>query len=467
MKLVWFRNDLRTGDHSALYSACQSNAGEGVLAVAAITPTQWFLQDESKCRVQFWLANLQSLSQQLSKLNIPLKIISVQRNEELPEAFLKLAREHQVRELYFNLEYPEYEQRRDSQVTALLQKQGVRCHSFDSDLILAPGSVLNQKGEAYRVFTPFSRVWRKQYLQQLPAPLPVPSVQLATSISPDELPKKINYANRSGAEWIIDLWPTGEDAARRQLLNFVAEKFAAYKEQRDLPGVEGTSVLSPYLSVGVLSSRQCIAALNAYSSAPDWFDSQWVTELIWREFYRHLLVLFPEMNRLKPFKPEVEAKIEWQTNREIFTAWCQGETGFAIVDAGMKQLLATGWMHNRVRMITASFFTKLLRQDWRAGAEYFMRHLIDGDFASNLGGWQWSASVGADAAPYFRIFNPMRQAERFDAGGDYVSYWLPELKGLTAVQQHDPLFSVARGRPAPILDYRQARALSIETFNQR
>ncbi|MGI1668991.1 MAG: deoxyribodipyrimidine photo-lyase [Neptuniibacter sp.] len=466
MKLVWFRNDLRTGDHSALYAACKNNAGEGVLAVAAITPSQWFLQDESKSRVQFWLANLQSLSQQLSTLNIPLKIIAVERNAELPVAFLKLAREHGVRELYFNIEYPEYEQRRDSRVTALLQKQGVRCHSFESDLILPPGSVLNQKGDAYRVFTPFSRAWKKHYLQQLPSPLPVSPVQPVTSITSDKVPKQINYANTVGADWNIDLWPSGEDAARRQLLNFVDEKFGGYKEQRDLPGIAGTSVLSPYFSVGVLSARQCLAAIQSYSDDPEWFDNQWVTEVIWREFYRHLLVLFPELNRWQPFKPEIEEKIPWQNNSELFAAWCQGETGFAIVDAGMKQLLTTGWMHNRVRMVTASFLTKLLRQDWRAGAEFFMQHLIDGDFASNLGGWQWSASVGADAAPYFRIFNPMRQAERFDAAGDYVSYWLPELKGLTAVQQHDPLLSVARGRPAPLIDYRQARASSIEAFHQ-
>lgn len=466
MKLVWFRNDLRTGDHSALYSACKNNAGEGVLAVAAITPTQWFLQDESKCRIQFWLANLESLSEQLSKLNIPLKIVAVERNEELPRAFLKLAREHRIRELYFNLEYPEYEQRRDSQVTALLQKQGVRCHSFESDLILAPGSVLNQKGDAYKVFTPFSRAWRKQYLQQLPGPLPVPPIQPMTSIPSDKVPEIINYANTVGADWLIDLWPTGEDAARRRLLKFVASTFGGYKEQRDLPAIAGTSTLSPYLSAGVLSTRQCLAAIQSYSDDPEWFDNQWVTELIWREFYRHLLVLFPELNRWRPFKPEIEERISWQNNSELFDAWCQGETGFAIVDAGIKQLLATGWMHNRVRMITASFLTKLLRQDWRAGAEFFMQHLVDGDFASNLGGWQWSASVGADAAPYFRIFNPMRQAERFDAAGDYVSYWLPDLKGLTAVEQHDPLISVARGRPAPIIDYREARATSIEVFNQ-
>ena len=172
------------------------------------------------------------------------------------------------------------------------------------------------------------------------------------------------------------------------------------------------------------------------------------------------------MNRWQPFKPDIEEKLSWHYDEILFNAWCQGETGFAIVDAGMKQLLETGFMHNRLRMVCASFLTKLLRQDWRLGARFFMQHLIDGDFSSNLGGWQWSASVGADAAPYFRIFNPLRQAERFDPKGESVAEWLPELSGLNSTQQHDPLFSIPAGRPAPIIDYALERKLSIEAYKR-
>lgn len=464
MKLVWFRNDLRTGDHSALYSACHNNRGEGVLAVAAITPEQWLLQDESKSRVQFWLANLKSLQEQLNTLNIPLKLIYAASNDELPEKFLELVRQFKVSELHYNREYPEYEQLRDKKVWRLLKHNGVNCYHYDCDVVLPPGSVLNQKGEPYKVFTPFSRAWRKQYLQQVAEALPVPKKQPTLAIESDQIPETIPYQQK-GVDWQQNLWPAGEEQATSRLLKFVAKQFPEYKEQRDLPGLSGTSSLSPYLAVGVISTRQCLQAINSYSQDPDWFGSQWVTELIWREFYRHLLVLFPEMNRWQPFKPEVEEKISWQYREDLFDAWCKGETGFAIVDAGMKQLNETGWMHNRVRMITASFLTKLLRHDWRLGARYFMQNLIDGDFASNLGGWQWSASVGADAAPYFRIFNPVRQAERFDADGQYTSIWVPELSGLNAVKQHDQLIAQEKGRPQPVIDYAVARQMSISSFN--
>jgi deoxyribodipyrimidine photo-lyase len=303
------------------------------------------------------------------------------------------------------------------------------------------------------VFTPFSKAWRQLYLQQPSAPLPSP-VQLSKQnyviTGSDAVPMDVGYGNQVGASWNNSLWPAGADHAHQLLQQFVHERSDNYKQLRDFPAQIATSSLSPYLSAGVLTTRQCIAAMQAYSQDPDWFYSQWITELIWREFYRHLLVAFPQMNRWQPFKPEVEAKISWQHDEKLFRAWCEGETGFAIVDAGMKQLLETGWMHNRVRMISASFLTKLLRQDWRLGARFFMQHLIDGDFASNLGGWQWSASVGADAAPYFRIFSPMRQTDRFDPQGAYISRWLPD--------------ELNSNHLAPVIDYAVERNRSIDEY---
>lgn len=466
MKMVWFRNDLRTGDHSALYHACLNSCGEGVLALATLTPQQWAIQDESKCRVQFWLACLEQLAAQLEQINIPLKIITVDNNTMLPLAIINLAKQYGVTDLFFNREYPEYEQRRDTAVINLCQAGGIRCHQYESDLIIAPGRVINRQGGTYKVFTPFAKTWRQVYLTEMPRPLPAPKAQMKLNIQSDPVPAPLafKYSLQMGADWSADIWPAGAEVAHHILQRFVIERFSSYPEERDIPGLTSTSSLSPYFSVGCITARQCMAAVQAYSTEPEWFDSQWVNELIWREFYRHLIVLFPEINRLTPFKPDVEARLEWENNPEAFEAWCAGETGFAIVDAGMKQLLETGWMHNRVRMITASFLTKLLRQDWRKGARFFMQHLIDGDFASNQGGWQWSASVGADAAPYFRIFNPLRQAERFDPQGRYVAQWLPELEGLTAVQQHDPLF-VSSARPLPIIDYKQQRELSLAIYN--
>ncbi|PID55190.1 MAG: deoxyribodipyrimidine photolyase [Gammaproteobacteria bacterium] len=464
-KLVWFRNDLRAGDNAALYRACEG--GGQVIAVALISPAQWVLQDESKSRVQFWLANLAKLKEQLAALNIPLKVLTVADNSAVPSALAELAASLDISELYFNREYPEYEQRRDEQLEQLLARRGVVCTSFDSDVVFAPGTILNKQQQPYKVFTPFAKAWRYQFTLTMPAPLPLPKKQMASTIKSDAIPKAIAYPIKTGADYDSERWPPGSEAAHGQLQQFVHERVFDYGGDRDVPAVPGTSALSPYLSVGALSVRQCVAALQNAMPGDAWLASQWLTELIWREFYRHLLVAFPQMNRWQPFREEVERRIVWQPDQRLFKAWCEGETGFAIVDAGMKQLLETGWMHNRLRMVTASFLSKLLRQDWRQGARFFMRHLIDGDFASNLGGWQWCASVGADAAPYFRIFNPARQAQRFDPHGLYVAKWLPELADLGISAHQNDLFTTATGRPPPIINYSEARARSLESYKNQ
>ena len=466
-RLVWFRNDLRTGDHHALYHACKGSAGEGVLAVAVITPKQWALQDEAKSKIQFWLANLEKLRDDLSVLNIPLIVLRVPTNREVPAALFDLASKFSIASLYFNREYPEYEQRRDALVIDRFSQASIPCLTFDSDIVFPVGSILTKQGLPFKVFTPFCRAWKEQFSELLPHSLPVPNKQVLLDISASTIPKEFIYAVDTGAQWTETLWPAGTEEAYRRLYRFIHSDLNTYPTQRDFPGLPATSSLSPYLSCGVISVQQCLDAIQTYSDDPEWLQHQWVTELVWREFYRHLLVHFPHMNRWQPFKGEVEARLSWEPNESLFDAWCQGETGFAIVDAGMKQLKETGWMHNRVRMITASFLTKLLRQDWRRGARYFMQHLIDGDFASNMGGWQWSASVGADAAPYFRIFNPMRQAERFDPEGAYVGEWIPSLVNCNSLQQHDPLLSTSLNRPRPIIDYALERKYSLDAYNAK
>jgi deoxyribodipyrimidine photo-lyase len=250
-----------------------------------------------------------------------------------------------------------------------------------------------------------------------------------------------------------------------QLQGFVESQEPCYAEKRDFPAIKGTSSLSPALTIGALSARQCLAALQQARGDDSWLESTWLNELIWREFYRHLLVAFPGQSRLEPFRPEVETRISWLENEKAFEAWKAGETGYPIVDAAMKQLLATGWMHNRLRMIVASFLTKLLRIDWRRGEAFFMSKLIDGDFASNLGGWAWSASVGADAAPYFRIFNPQLQSEKFDPKGEFIAHWLPQLGKLPTKERHKPGAGQHLGRPAPVVDYKRARQAALDDYN--
>lgn len=469
MKLVWFRNDLRVRDNHALYQACQdAQQWQPVVAVAVLTPAQWKIQDEGRCRVQFWLANLRKLAKDLAALNIPLKVLRVASNREVPEQLMALVRSLNAQALYFNREYPEYEQRRDDAVSALLGDAGITVHSFNSDTIIEPGQVRNKQGLPFRVFTPFSKAWRSLYAQELPTPLPMPAAQMESSVNGDPIPS-LSYELGSN-DWDESLWPAGSDIAHDRLQQFAAEKAVQYPDHRDYPAMASTSTLSPYLSVGALSARQCMTALQLADDRPgwmegEWLQNQWALEIIWREFYRHLLVDFPEINRLQAFKPDIERRLVWSDDDALFNAWSCGETGFPLVDAGMKQLLATGWMHNRVRMLTASFLTKILRQDWRKGAEFFMQHLIDGDFASNQGGWQWSASVGADAAPYFRIFSPQRQAERFDPDGLYIARWLPELEKVQGKHRFDPRFAVEAGRPQPIIDYSAARNRSIDDYN--
>jgi len=474
MKLVWFRNDLRVRDNPALYQASEdarkNNTGSdeslisGVIAVVTFCPQQWLLHDESPSKLAFWLANLAQLKLELNALNIPLKVISGDLFSSVGDLLLEFSKCYQCNALYINQEYCLNEQRRDDQVNSLFKQNGLNVYRCHGDTVVEPGLLLNQSGAPYKVFTPFSKAWRSAFLASGIQLSPEPAIQAPLNIESDPIPAVLDYFQDGPMVSNQDSWPIGVDAAHQKLQGFISTSVNQYENDRDYPSLNATSSLSPYLAIGVLSPRQCIAGLSSLEQGAEWVSSQWVTEIIWRDFYRHLMVLFPQLNRWEPFRPEVENRIAWRDDKNLFDAWCQGETGFPIVDAGMKQLQNTGWMHNRVRMITASFLTKLLRQDWRKGARFFMKHLIDGDFASNVGGWQWSASVGADAAPYFRIFNPTRQAERFDPQARYITHWLPELGKLSIKQRMDPESGHLAGRPLPIIDYKLAREESLASY---
>ena len=263
----------------------------------------------------------------------------------------------------------------------------------------------------------------------------------------------------------------GEAEALRRLHAFLDQGVLDYGETRDFPAMAGTSVLSPYLAAGIISPRQCVAALQQRLGGRPQSKAQpgfvWLNELIWREFYRHLLVLVPSLSMNRPFKPETAA-LPWSWDPDAFAAWCEGRTGYPIVDAAMRCLNATGWMHNRLRMIVASFLTKDLHIHWRLGEDYFMSRLIDGDLAANNGGWQWAAGTGADAAPYFRVFNPTTQGQRFDPQGDFIRTWVSELADLPATYVHQPHdWLRLKGRqcyPAPMVDHAVARVRAIEMF---
>jgi deoxyribodipyrimidine photo-lyase len=469
---VWFRADLRVSDNAALAAACRDRDAR-VIAFFLLAPDQWREHGWSPARVDLVRRTLGELSRSLAALNIPLVIRRADRFADAPAALGSLVRERGVTSLHFNREYEVNEVRRDDAVARELRSLGVEIHAHHDQCVMEPGSVVTKESKTYTVFTPFKKAWIAAVrsgggisLHATPAARAVPA-----AIDPDPVPDSL--AEFTGLAR-PDLWPAGEDHALDRLREFARGRIDRYKELRDLPAVNATSVLSPYLAIGAISPRQCVrAALDANAGS---YDSgspgavHWISEIVWREFYRHLTAAFPRLCMGRAFRPETEA-LEWRDAPDEFAAWCEARTGIPIIDAAMRQLLQTGWMHNRLRMIVAMFLTKNLLIDWRRGESFFMRHLVDGDLAQNNGGWQWSASTGTDAAPYFRIFNPVTQSRTFDPGGEFLRKFLPELAPLDDDAIHEPwkaggLLHARVSYPAPIVDLSASRARALEAWRK-
>ncbi|MFM9996828.1 MAG: deoxyribodipyrimidine photo-lyase [Phycisphaerales bacterium] len=466
--LVWFRSDLRTRDNRALWQAA-AESDRGVVGAYVIAPEAWRAHDVAACRVDFTLRTLAELSRSLAGHSIPLVVLTAASGADVPRLLLELATRARCDGLYFNREYEVDESRRDVVVTAAFEKSGRRVRAFDDQVILPPGEVWTGDGRFFTVFTPYKRAWLARLAEQgipAPAPLASPRRQPDTGVATTAVPSSV-----SGFESPIDsrLWPAGEGEALRRLKRFAAEKIGRYKSDRDAPEIEGTSTLSPYLAVGAISPRQCLAAaMEANGGRADGGrvgPATWISELIWREFYVHVLAGYPRVCMNRAFKP-VTDRLVWREDEAGFDAWCAGRTGYPIVDAAMRQLAQTGWMHNRLRMIAAMFLTKDLLIDWRRGERFFMQSLIDGFFASNNGGWQWSASTGTDAVPYFRVFNPASQSRQNDPEGAFIRRFVPELASLDAETIHDPppLVRTRLGYPEPIVDHGAARKRVMEVF---
>jgi len=471
--MMWFRSDLRVMDNPALHAAA-SGSGDGVVAVFVLCPGQWGEHDMAPIKADFVLRNLVPLSKQLAGLKIALRVLSVDRFADVPGALLGLAREVGCDRLCFNREYELNERTRDDAVEDAFVESGIRVDRCMDQCLFEPGELLTGGGGYYKVFTPFKKSWISAYQEQ-PArgePLPMPRKQKTMVGEPDEIPGSVDGFDFDRNDQ--NHWEAGEPAANRILKAFLAECADSYKDDRDLASVGGTSRLSPYLVSGVISLRVCVReAVNANKGKAAGGSAGiacWISELIWREFYKHVLVGFPRVSMHRPFQLETD-RIEWKQNDEHFHAWCEGRTGFPIVDAAMRQLVQTGWMHNRLRMITAMFLTKNLFLDWRLGERFFMEHLIDGDLSANNGGWQWSASTGTDAAPYFRIFNPYSQSKKCDLDGAFIRRYVPELGDVEGAAIHDPSTIPALLRstieyPEPIVDHKTTRAHAIEAFKR-
>ncbi|PSW20179.1 deoxyribodipyrimidine photo-lyase [Photobacterium sanctipauli] len=475
--LVWFRHDLRVVDNTALIKA--SEKCNRLVALYTPTPMQWHEHNVSPMQANLIERRLIVLKEQLKQLNIPLIMVEVPDFNSLPQVILELVGELNIKHVFCNKQYEWNENKRDSQVAQLLANNMVRFTSFDDSCVIPPLKVLTKKGEAFKVFTPFKREWLNLFRhqsQQSARPYPVPEPLDAPPLEVEQLDnQKYQHSGRIKLTYPFAetmLWPVDEEAIRQRLVTFCIEKAADYHQNRDIPSIDGTSCLSPYLALGMLSPRQCIAALMAeYPECLEYPDEgafTWLNEIIWREFYRHLMVAFPKLSRNQPFQPWT-SKVPWAHSEDHLRAWQQGRTGFPIVDAAMRQLLATGWMHNRLRMITASFFTKDLLLHWHIGEQWFMSHLIDGDLASNNGGWQWAASTGTDAQPYFRVFNPTTQGERFDPKGEFIRTWVHELKDVPDKYIHQPHNwpqAETLDYPKPIVDHKAARLMAIDVFKK-
>ncbi|GAB2727627.1 deoxyribodipyrimidine photo-lyase [Halomonas garicola] len=464
LQLVWFRSDLRLHDNRALTAAA---ARGPVLAVFLHSPAQWQAHGHGANKIDFWRRGVAALGDALKGLNIPLLQRSVENFDDAPETLAAVAREYGAETLHFNREYPLNEQRRDAAVQAAFSAEGLGSHGYHDAVAFAPGELLTGKGDYYGVFTPFANAWHRHLTAERLALADAPPAQAPLDIANDPLPTLDTAL--ADAAIVGHQWPAGEDAAADRLARFLRYRGRHYREQRDFPGVRGTSELSPYLALGMISYRQCMNAVMTENDGQlaegDAGLAAWVNELIWREFYQHVAAGFPRVCRYQPFKESTLA-LEWRDDDAGFAAWCEGRTGYPLVDAAMRQLVATGWMHNRLRMVTAMFLAKHLLIDWRRGEAFFLHHLVDGELCSNNGGWQWAASTGTDAVPYFRLFNPTTQSTRFDPDGEFIAHWLPELAPLPPRARHNPP-AAERGRlgyPKPIVDHRAARQRALDAF---
>jgi deoxyribodipyrimidine photo-lyase len=470
--VLWFRLDLRLADNPALHAAIE-RAGV-VVPVFIWSPEEevpWSPGSASKWWLHQSLATLDaSLREAGSRLLI--------RHGPALETLRSLVKETGATAVFWNRRYEPDIIARDKTIKETLRVEGIEAESFNAALLHEPWTIQNQSGKPFQVFTPF---WRHCLAQPDPAvPLPAPKQLVSPARWPNSLAlEELQLEPRiKWPEGFRAVWQPGEAGAAAALKQFLARAFDNYSEQRNRPDVAGTSRLSPHLHFGEISPRQVWHGLKVMArkrrlAVAQWRSSQFLAEVSWREFAHHLLFHFPH-TATEPLRAEFK-KLPWRKDAAWLKAWQQGRTGFPIVDAGMRELWATGWMHNRVRMIVASFLVKDLLLPWQTGARWFWDTLVDADLAQNSLGWQWTAGCGADAAPFFRVFNPTTQGVKFDPNGEYVRRWCPELAKLPAdwIQQPDKApasvlraagVELGRNYPQPIVSHAIAREVALEAF---
>ena len=470
--IMWFRQDLRLTDNAALTAAVAT--GRPVIPVYVLdldSPGMWSPGGASR----WWLhLSLEALAKDLERLGVRLILLRGPTRSVLPQ----LADDLHADRIHCTRAYEPWAHTLEEDLQKALKAAGRTFKRFAGSLLFEPEDLATNAGEPFRVFTPFSR-------KALAAPRPHPPRSAPASILPpsrwprsdklrdfDLLPTKPDWAGGLRSNWT-----PGERGARAQIERFLSDGLATYREHRDRPDLVGTSRLSPHLHHGEISPHTCWHMAAAIAESGGHADAGLETfqkELLWREFSHHLLARFPHLPT-DPFRPEFRA-FPWVDDAGQLAAWQRGKTGYPIVDAGMRELWATGWMHNRVRMIAASFLVKDLRVPWQSGARWFWDTLVDADLANNSASWQWVAGCGADAAPYFRIFNPVTQGQKFDPEGAYVRRWLPELARLSKEYIHAPWTAprpaldvagirLGEAYPLPIVDHASARREALAAFS--
>ncbi|KAG2367271.1 DNA photolyase, FAD-binding/Cryptochrome [Suillus spraguei] len=509
--VYWMRmGDLRIVDNKALALASAQAVEDQIPLVVlhVLSPQDYIAHDRSKKRIDFVLRNLSRVKDELSKLNIPLYTITHTPRTTVPARVISVLQTLQATRLFANIEYEVDELRRDTEVCSLAKNVGIRPTYVHDRCIIEPGVVKTKDGRTYTVYSPYQRNWigilnsnLPDYLNEFPFPKPNPSAirenHVFEPLFDADVPVSVHGFELDPEETanMAKIWPAGTSSAKEMLSRFLYTKARAtqlgvadpladgaensdkrsrillYDEARDRGDKDTTSRLSPYLSAGVISIRECVRQtmkllrIQKVEAGRSSGVGRWVQELAWRDFYNDVLAHYPRVSMGRPFQ-ERFADVKWEINEAHLNAWKEGKTGIPIVDATMRQINTMGWTHNRMRMIVAMFLSKDLMLDWRLGERYFMEKLIDGDLASNNGGWQWSASTGVDPVPYFRIFNPYTQSSKADPTGDFIRTFVPELKNLYGSDIHNPPAKVADklGYPRPIVNHAEVRVRAIRRY---
>lgn len=473
VKIFWFRKDLRIHDNNALHHFVKNMQAEVQFFFIYIKNENTYKYFGEK-RINFLIESLKDLDNQLQIFNFNLHIfngVSIDIINKFINTFKNI-------EIYANEQYEPYSIERDRQISELLIRNNSSLRLYSDATLFAKEEILKDNSEPYSVFTPFKNkcfnIINGSHYGEVEN-----NIENLKIYNNNEIKTIESSLNISGIKSSLKpmLLKGGRKEGLKLLKNFYENGLDSYKSNRDFPAIQGTSLLSAHLHFGTVNVRECYrAALDKSEKTNNLNEVQtWINELLWREFYYHITFHFPHIIN-ESFK-KLSDNIKWNNDKNLFKLWCEGKTGYPIVDAGMRQLNQEGWMHNRLRMITAMFLTKDLFIDWRWGEKYFAEHLIDLDFASNNGGWQWSASTGCDAQPYFRIFNPYLQSKRFDENGEYIRKYIPELKNVPEKYIHKPdemtnieqkNYGVILGKdyPLPIVEHHLAKDRIISEFKR-